>query len=382
MLAAGVGLSLARRSVGLVDRAAVTSALAPVGGDDWDARVYAISPGSVAFLRLARSVAVAALRPHRPDRGDARHRRCGRSPAFLGVRARRSVRSRGSSRSARSAAPWSALVREAGVTVHAPCALDTLTSTPDGRVARAERMRTRSRRRLVVGADGLRSLTAVREAAGIVAAAKHYGQTAVVANFDCERAHLGRAFQWFLADGGILAWLPCPERRMSMVWSAPRRAGARATRPARRRRSPRASRRAAGTRSARSVDHARAGFPLRWKTPAADCRAPSGAGRRCRARHPSAGRAGREPRLRRRRGARGVLRDRGPVTDPASPDAAGAIRAATRRRRCFASQTVTDGLARLFGRRLAVVRTARNLGMTAVGGLPRGGRFLAHSALR
>jgi 2-polyprenyl-6-methoxyphenol hydroxylase-like FAD-dependent oxidoreductase len=51
-----VGLSLASalaaagRYVGLADRAVVTSPPAPAGDDDWDARVYAISPGSVAFL--------------------------------------------------------------------------------------------------------------------------------------------------------------------------------------------------------------------------------------------------------------------------------------------------------------------------------------------
>ena len=73
--------------------------------------------------------------------------------------------------------------------------------------------------RLIVGADGLRSH--VRERAGIAAATKHYGQTAVVANFNCERPHLGRAFQWFHDDGGVLAWLPLPGRRVSMVWSAP-----------------------------------------------------------------------------------------------------------------------------------------------------------------
>ena len=73
--------------------------------------------------------------------------------------------------------------------------------------------------RLVVGADGLRSR--VRAAAGIAAVPKTYGQTAVVANFACERAHHGRAYQWFRDDGGVLAWLPLPGRRVSIVWSAP-----------------------------------------------------------------------------------------------------------------------------------------------------------------
>ena len=83
--------------------------------------------------------------------------------------------------------------------------------------------------RLVVGADGLRS--PVREAAGIAAVAKTYGQTAVVANFACEHAHHGRACSGF-TDGGILAWLPLPGRRMSIVWSAPEALGERAPRSA------------------------------------------------------------------------------------------------------------------------------------------------------
>src|SRR5262245_1907700 len=52
-----VGLSLASalaaagRSVALADRVVVASPPAAVGPDDWDTRVYAISPGSVEFLR-------------------------------------------------------------------------------------------------------------------------------------------------------------------------------------------------------------------------------------------------------------------------------------------------------------------------------------------
>ena len=60
--------------------------------------------------------------------------------------------------------------------------------------------------RLVVGADGVRS--SVRALAGIAGRVSPYGHAAVVANFACEHAHLGRAFQWFLPDGGVLAWLP------------------------------------------------------------------------------------------------------------------------------------------------------------------------------
>ncbi|MDH5208133.1 MAG: UbiH/UbiF family hydroxylase [Burkholderiaceae bacterium] len=71
---------------------------------------------------------------------------------------------------------------------------------------------------LLVGADGANS--AVRAAAGISADATLYRQTALVANFTCERPHLNTAWQWFTEEG-IVALLPLPGERVSLVWSAP-----------------------------------------------------------------------------------------------------------------------------------------------------------------
>jgi 2-polyprenylphenol 6-hydroxylase len=70
--------------------------------------------------------------------------------------------------------------------------------------------------RLVVGADGADSW--VRTQAGIAAKSHEYDQIGVVANFECERPHDGIAFQWFRADG-VLALLPLPGDRASLVWS-------------------------------------------------------------------------------------------------------------------------------------------------------------------
>lgn len=76
---------------------------------------------------------------------------------------------------------------------------------------------------LVIAADGARS--GVRAAAGISANDVGYGQTAIVANFGCDTAHLGTAMQWFTEDG-VVALLPLPasaaaEHAVSLVWSAP-----------------------------------------------------------------------------------------------------------------------------------------------------------------
>jgi len=70
--------------------------------------------------------------------------------------------------------------------------------------------------KLVIGADGTDSW--VRREAGIASRVYDYDQVGVVANFECERPHDGTAFQWFRADG-VLALLPLPGDRTSMVWS-------------------------------------------------------------------------------------------------------------------------------------------------------------------
>jgi len=72
------------------------------------------------------------------------------------------------------------------------------------------------RANLVIGADGARSV--VRAQAGIAVREQGYGQSAVVANFSCERPHRNLAWQWF-QGGPVLALLPLPGERVSMVWS-------------------------------------------------------------------------------------------------------------------------------------------------------------------
>ena len=72
---------------------------------------------------------------------------------------------------------------------------------------------------LVVGADGANSW--VRAQADIDMDYRSYGQRGVVANFECDHPHHGVARQWFLGEAGIVALLPLPGRRVSLVWSAP-----------------------------------------------------------------------------------------------------------------------------------------------------------------
>ena len=71
---------------------------------------------------------------------------------------------------------------------------------------------------VLVGADGPDSH--VRSQLGIAFQEEPYAEAAVVANFATEAEHGATARQWFRADG-VLAWLPLPGKRISIVWSTP-----------------------------------------------------------------------------------------------------------------------------------------------------------------
>jgi 2-octaprenylphenol hydroxylase len=72
---------------------------------------------------------------------------------------------------------------------------------------------------LIVGADGGQSW--VRGQCDIGLDYRSYHQRAVVTNFSCARPHHGVAHQWFTGHEGIVALLPLPGDRVSLVWSAP-----------------------------------------------------------------------------------------------------------------------------------------------------------------
>jgi ubiquinone biosynthesis UbiH/UbiF/VisC/COQ6 family hydroxylase len=72
---------------------------------------------------------------------------------------------------------------------------------------------------LVIGADGGQSW--VRGQCDIGLDYRSYHQRAIVANFACEKPHHGVASQWFTSGSGVVALLPLPGNRMSLVWSAP-----------------------------------------------------------------------------------------------------------------------------------------------------------------
>ena len=73
------------------------------------------------------------------------------------------------------------------------------------------------RAQLVIAADGANS--PLRTELGISTKEESYSQSAVVANWLCDNAHLETAYQWFLPGGDIVAMLPLPNKQVSMVWS-------------------------------------------------------------------------------------------------------------------------------------------------------------------
>lgn len=70
--------------------------------------------------------------------------------------------------------------------------------------------------RLVIGADGANSF--VRRYMPVEVKAFDYRQLGIIANFYCEKPHFNTAYQWF-KGGDILAYLPLPNRSISIVWS-------------------------------------------------------------------------------------------------------------------------------------------------------------------
>ena len=201
---AGTGLSLA----------VVEGAAPPERAPGWDARIYALSPGNVAFLDSlgawgamdpARICPVRAMRIFGDDgRSQMEFSAYDAGVAELAWNVESGELQR---------ALWSLLQSRSNLVYPArPVSLDV--------GADAATLRTDNGlsicARLLVGADGANSW--VRREGGFDSQARPYGQKGVVANFACELPHRGVALQWFRADG-VLAYLPLPGERISIVWS-------------------------------------------------------------------------------------------------------------------------------------------------------------------
>jgi len=213
-----VGLSLARalaRSglrLAVVERGHLSAAAAT---EAWDARVYAISPASEAFLRELGAWPTGADRLAPVTRmriyGDQR----GSELAFSAYDAHVPKLATIVESSALMASLHRTLRNQPDLTLFSPARCAEVLWEADQATLQLEGGAT-LRSKLLVAADGADSW--LRSRAGLPARETEYGQTAVVANFATAEPHRGVAFQWFKHDG-VLALLPLPGNRASMVWS-------------------------------------------------------------------------------------------------------------------------------------------------------------------
>lgn len=213
----GAAFALALKGSGL--KLAVIEAQPPQplpADDSWDSRIYAVSPGNAAFLdelgvwsgmQQSSIAPVYEMRVFGDDNTAQLHfdaYEAGLSELTFILESR-----------LMQDAMWRQLQDEAEVEMLCPAECETIDWLPDEVVLRlnsGDVLRTK----LVVGADGAQSW--VRREAGIEAKPRAYKQMGVVANFATEKSHANVAHQWFRQDG-ILAWLPLPDNKISIVWS-------------------------------------------------------------------------------------------------------------------------------------------------------------------
>jgi len=220
LIIVGGGLAGASLAVALRDsrlRIALVEHQPPARPAGWDARIYAISPANVDFLEAIgawRHLDAARMAPIRGMQifGDAGGR-LDFSAFDTGVGELGWILES----SLMACELWESAKRQGNLTLFCPARPASLEFRHDAAVLHLDGDASLSAR-LLVAADGRDSW--VRQAAGLVAVNTPYGEKGVVANFACALAHHNIARQWF-TDDGVLAYLPLPGDRISIVWSAP-----------------------------------------------------------------------------------------------------------------------------------------------------------------
>ncbi|OIP18728.1 MAG: ubiquinone biosynthesis protein UbiH [Betaproteobacteria bacterium CG2_30_59_46] len=361
----GASFALAMKDSGL--KLALVESVAPTApAPEWISRVFAISPGSIEFLGesgvwqqfdAARIAPVRGMHIHGDDGKlslafDAHQSGLAELAVIAEVRQMQH-------------SLWQALQRQENLALFCPARCASLRLQEEIAVLRLEDDRE-LRAPLIVGADGRDSW--VRSQAGMDAEPAPYRQMGVIANFETELPHGDAAWEWFRVDG-VLAFLPLPGKRISIVWTAfdERAAELMALPPDE------------FCRQVQEASHSALGelkllgkptaFPLRLlhlehlvKSRVALI------GDAAHNVHPLAGQ-GVNLGFQDARELAKVLKDRGP-----QPDCGDffLLRRYERARKAdiLAMQLVTDGLQKLFNNRNPALKLARNLGLSLVGSLP------------
>lgn len=355
----GASLAAALRDSGL-SLALVESQAAPEPATGWDSRIYAISPGSRGFLErsgvwplldASRIAPVEAMRVFGDSGAELKF-----SAYQMGVAELACILEN----RALQQALWQRLAQQDNLTLLHPAACTALRLADDAAELTLQDGRTLTAK-LVVGADGRDSW--VRDQAGISATPVDYQQLGVVANFSCALPHRGIAYQWFQPDG-ILALLPLPGSQVSMVWSVSPERSAELLAFTHEALCAKVAAAAQHTLGELNVITAPVAFPLRMLT-LAHIIAPRLAliGDAAHNIHPLAGQ-GVNTGFRDARQLAGLLLDRGAQIDCGD---AQLLRRYERKRKedIYSMQATTYGLKQLFNNDVPLLRTMRNLGLSA-----------------
>jgi ubiquinone biosynthesis UbiH/UbiF/VisC/COQ6 family hydroxylase len=219
---AALGLSQAGHSVTLLvppARSQDESAPAPGGEQPWDVRVYALNHTAqqlLASLKVWGALDMARVAPvdAMDVQGDGEK---GGHLGFDAFGAHAGTLAWIVEDSNLNGALDAALRFAQNVNIVSGRAL-RLTCSPSGSAVQLEDGKMLEAQ-LVVGADGRESW--VRGQCDIGIDYRSYHQRAIVANFSCEKPHHNIAYQWFTCKEGIIALLPLPGNKVSLVWSAP-----------------------------------------------------------------------------------------------------------------------------------------------------------------
>ena len=183
---------------------------------DWDARVYALTPGSIAWLESigvwafvdkSRIGTISQMQLWANDKieplilkdSDAHLNKLG-----LIIENKNLMQ-----------ALWQH-IKALDVTIIKHADLDKLDYSEPNKITLTLKNAQSITANLIVAADGVSSW--VRAQTNVSVSIKPYKQTAIIANFKVEKGHQNIANQWFKSHD-TLALLPLPDRLVSMVWS-------------------------------------------------------------------------------------------------------------------------------------------------------------------
>lgn len=215
----GASVAAALKSSGLklalVEGQSLPTLSEAINPDVWDSRIYAVTPGNAEFLQqcgawqkldMSRVQQVEEMRVFGDTGAELDFSAYQVGAAELTFILESGLMQR---------ALWDQLQQQENLTLLNPARCEELTWHPEAAHLKLQDGRE-IKTKLIVGADGRDSW--VRHQAGMPETPTPYHQHGVVANFSISKPHHGTAYQWFKPES-ILALLPLPGKRVSIVWS-------------------------------------------------------------------------------------------------------------------------------------------------------------------